>query len=150
MKSGVPDKASLSIAIQTANLRRNFPFGTLSASPSKLRWQGAIKHDDTSRSYNVELIYKIGDHPEVFVREPNLKLLAGDRKLPHVYDEQTQLLCLYVPGCNFWSADKLIASTIMPWTCLWFRHFENWLVTDIWHGLGHHPTPKKPLRKNLK
>jgi hypothetical protein len=127
-------------------MRQHFPFGVTTTTPSELRWRGAIRHDETSRPYTVELMYKLGFDPDVFVREPDLKLLAGDRKVPHVYDEEKQWLCLYVRGANWWKSDKLIARTVMPWTCLWFRIFENWLVTSVWHGAEMHPAPQQPRR----
>jgi hypothetical protein len=150
MSSRICRSPALSIAVQAAAMRQHYPFGGITTTPSQLRWRGVVKHDGTSRPYTVELIYKLGFHPDVFVREPNLKLLAGDdRKLPHVYEQETQWLCLYVRGANWWTADKLIAATVMPWTCLWFRLFENWLVTNVWHGAEDHPTPLRPYRKLL-
>jgi hypothetical protein len=142
MSTGVPNQPPLSIAVQAANLRSHFPFGTVSTSPSKLCWRGIIRHDETSRPYSVELIYKMGSSPDVFVKEPDLRALAGGRKLPHVYNEESQELCLYVPGCDFWTPKKLLSNTVMTWTCLWLRHFENWLITDVWHGHGIHPGQK--------
>jgi len=103
-----------------------------------------------SRKYAVELQYLRNRPPDVYVREPNLTDLADKRKLPHVYDQEKQQLCLYLPGCGYWTPDKPLASTVMLWASLWLFHFEVWLVTDVFHGQGVHPssTKNKPAFAN--
>jgi len=32
-----------------------------------------------------------------------------------------------------------VATTIVPWTSLWLRHYEVWHVTGEWWGGGEHP-----------
>jgi hypothetical protein len=131
------------MAVQAAGLRRLFPSGETIMNRNSVSWFGEIATDDYGRTYIVELIYKQGALPKVWVREPNLKQLAGERLLPHVYDQKTQELCLFLPGCGLWSPEKSIASTIMLWAWLWLQYFELWLVTNEWHGRGEHPHPKE-------
>lgn len=130
---------SASIPIQVAGLKDQFPFGETTWAKNRVRWYGKISPNEFAREYTVEMVYQIGDSPSVWVREPDLKILAGGRPLPHVYDSDTQKLCLYLPGGNYWGPEKSIAATIMPWACLWLHYFELWLITGIWHGKGEHP-----------
>jgi hypothetical protein len=134
-----PRQPPLSMAQQAAGLVRLFPFGTVRHDRHRLSWTGVVAPSEFSRDYTLELIYERRKSPEIWVRNPNLRELAGGRKLPHVYDQQAQKLCLYVPGVGFWTPCKSIASTVMLWACLWLYYFELWLVTDIWHGRGIHP-----------
>jgi hypothetical protein len=90
------------------------------------------------REYNVELDYLIGANPKVWIRRPNLHEFCSGRRLPHVYDQKTQRLCLYLPGCGFWNPALAVARTMIPWTALWLHTFELWVVTDIWHTRGVH------------
>jgi hypothetical protein len=142
VKNNFLKQPPLSMAIQAAGLRGLFPQGQTASSHNAVSWLGEIRPTDYGRIYTVELKYKRGSLPHVWVREPNLHLLAGERELPHVYPE-TEELCLYFPGCGFWTPAKPIAFTIMQWASLWLNYFELWLVTNEWHGQGEHPRPKK-------
>lgn len=131
------------MAVQAAGLRRLFPFGKTSANRRCVSWFGQIAPHEYGRAYTLELLYKRNVPPIVWVRVPDLKELAGPRPLPHVYDQKTQELCLYLPGRGFWGDEKPVASTIMLWACLWLYYFELWLITNEWHGRGEHPQPEK-------
>lgn len=139
MSRYVHQQPPLSMAVQVAGLRRLFPVGNIKWNRSKVLWIGKIMPGEFSRRYTAELKYEQGSQPRIWVREPDLKELARNRPLPHVYDQDKKELCLYVPGCGFWTPDKSLASTVMLWACVWLRHFEVWLVTDVFHGLGLHP-----------
>jgi hypothetical protein len=142
VKNKILKQPPLSMAIQAAGLRSLFPQGKTVLSRSSVAWIGKIATNDYGRNYMLELRYKQGSVPQVWVREPDLHLLAGDRRLPHIY-EKTGELCLYLPGCRFWVAEKSVAFTIMQWASLWLHYFELWLVTNEWHGHGEHPRLKK-------
>ena len=133
----------LSIAIQKLRLQRDFPDGRLTSNHSGLSWRGTVRPDEYSRNYDIELIYKKSESPKVFVRSPNLTELSSGRPLPHVYDQKSQHLCLYLPSCGFWTPSKPLSTTVMLWAYLWLRHFEVWLVTDVFHGRGEHPLPRR-------
>jgi hypothetical protein len=130
------------MAVQAAGLHRFFPLGRITVNRKVVSWLGKIIPHEYGRTYTIELLYRKNESPKVWVREPDLKELANGRRLPHVYDQTTRELCLYLPGCGFWSADKSVASTMMLWACLWLFYFELWLVTNEWHGRGVHPGPE--------
>jgi len=110
--------------------------GTLTAH--KLVWRYQALPSPLGRYYTVRIEYGSGALPSVIVEEPNIKILAGRRDLPHVYHNPLQL-CLYMPGTDQWHASKRIDETIVPWTCTWLYYFEEWLVSDEWKGEGKHP-----------
>jgi len=143
MKPYCRNNPPLSMAIQVAGLQRLFGLGVTRWDRSHLCWRGVLSPTEFSRKYAVELKYLRNKPPDVYVREPNLMVLAGGRKLPHVYDQEKQQLCLYLPGCGYWTPDKPLASTVILWATLWLFHFEVWLVTDVFHGQGAHPVSTK-------
>ena len=128
------------MAVQADGLRRLFPFGKTAMNHNCVSWHGEIVPDEYGRTYTIELRYKRGSYPKIWVRNPDLKKLADGRRLPHVYSQELQELCLYLPGCGFWTVEKPVASTIMFWACLWLYYFELWLITNEWHGRGVHPS----------
>ena len=139
MKVTFPKAPPLSAVAQCVALRQRAPFGTTKLFRHGVLWRGTICPSDFARNYTVELQYLIGASPKVWVREPDLKQLSGGRELPHVYDQKTQRLCLYLPGCGFWRPTMAVACTIIPWTALWLYNFEIWVITDVWHTEGQHP-----------
>lgn len=89
--------------------------------------------------YRVRVTYKLGEHPDVFVEEPDLKVLAEGKRIEHLYSQETVELCLWLPFTGQWDSRMSIAETIMPWTALWLYYFEDWLATGSWRGGGVHP-----------
>ena len=76
----------------------------------------------------------------------NLIELAGDRRLPHVYQQNPPLLCVYRPTKGEWTSRMRLDQTIVPWTSLWLFYFEEWLASNEWKGGGEHPgDTDKPL-----
>jgi len=82
----------------------------------------------------------------VFVLEPNLRTLADDRTIPHIYSTirhpkypSAICLCLYHPDRNESPFGTLLSDTLVPWTILWLYFFESWLVSNVWEGGGEHP-----------
>jgi hypothetical protein len=96
-----------------------------------------IRPSPASCAYAVQLTYPHGVRPRVQVTDPPLEMHPEAAALPHVYPCDT--LCLYYPG--EWSHDKLLAYTVLPWTCEWLMHYELWLVTGEWAGGGHTHAP---------
>jgi len=146
--------ATLPIPAHVAGLRSFFPHGTTTWGRDFVNWKGRLSPSDCGRSYGIELNYHLFHQPKVWVRNPNLHEFAGGKPLPHVYDQNVQQLCLYVPGRGYWKPSRSLAVTIVPWTCLWLYYFELWLVTEDFAGKGEHPTlpraepPKEPRSKN--
>lgn len=132
-------KRTLPLAAQAMGLRRHYPNGQIMLERNSLRWCGELSPGEYSRIYSLEMLYRIGSPPSVWVRKPNLRELAKRRPLPHVYDANEQKLCLYVPNAGIWRPDRALAFTILPWAGYWLRLFEMWLVTDVWHERGVHP-----------
>jgi len=83
-----------------------------------------------------------GVNPQVWVRDPDLKLRDDWSRLPHTYwcswrpDHQASL-CLYFH--DEWSQEEYVADTIIPWTGEWLHFYEGWRLTGEWHGGGVHP-----------
>ena len=132
----------LSMTAQATGLRHVFPNGEVKATHNELRWRGELSPDEYSRTYVVEMRYRRDEKPLVWVRTPDLHPLTGGRRLPHVYDDELQQLCLFFPRCGLWHPARALSQTILPWTCYWLRLFELWIVTDDWHERGVHPAPK--------
>lgn len=111
--------------------------GTIEAN--KLIWRFEVTPTLSSRAYLVRIEYSITDNPNVFVEKPDIQLLAGNRSIPHVYDDPLRL-CLYMPKTDQWNSSKRLDETIIPWTYIWLFYFEEWLESDDWKGKGKHPT----------
>lgn len=108
-----------------ASLRRN-----------RLLWRAELRPTPLSRTYLVELAYRLGMAPEVKVLHPDLRTeAAGVERLPHVY--AGDVLCLCYP--EQWNDGKLLARTVVPWISEWLLHFEIWKVDGVWRGGGHQP-----------
>jgi len=96
-----------------------------------------------SRQYFIRITMDRANPPKVYVLEPDLYKLAGDRKIPHLYSQKEQRLCLYLPGTGEWDHMKSVALTIVPWVFLWLYFFEDWLFSNEWKGGGEHPPPSE-------
>lgn len=129
----------LSLAVQLASLRAQNAHGVGRVQRSKLTWQFDVQPTAVSRSYRLRLDYALHESPEIVVLEPRLSALAGDRRIPHLYDQVRGRLCLYLPGTGEWHDRRLLADTMVPWAALWLLYFEEWLATDEWKGGGVHP-----------
>ena len=109
-------------------------------------WEFEARPTVISREYRVRIIYRYGDYPRVYVVKPDLPNLADQRTIPHLYEQKTTRLCLYLPGAGEWSPAMFLAETIVPWSFLWLFYFEDWLATEVWKGGGMHPDPKHRRR----
>jgi hypothetical protein len=139
---------ALNAAQQLVNLRLNpICSGSGEVRRGKLIWQFDAQPDPLGRVYKVRIEYQQGRAPRVYVVEPNLRLLAGGRSLPHVYEQDPAQLCLYLPGAGEWSPWRRISETIVPWVFLWLSYFEEWLASSEWRGGGVHPRPRRRGRR---
>ncbi|MCL6742283.1 hypothetical protein [Kosakonia sp. R1.Fl] len=143
----------ISLAKQFHGLRARFPEGKcyLTNRDRTLIWQGVISPTPFSRKYEVRIEYTPPETPDCYVLSPNLKELAQDQKIPHIYatpelSERTHL-CLFLPRSRHpenhaeWRPQLLLSETMIPWASLWLFYFEQWLHTKIWEGSGAHPNP---------
>ncbi len=125
---------------QQARLMAAFPDGVCRIDSVGLFWQGNLQPSAEGREYLVRVRYLTGAIPEAVIIRPSLHYLVANsekpgRKLPHIYPEQDDPLCLFF-GAKEWNPSLAIADTTIPWVSLWLRFFELWLVTNTWEGSG--------------
>ena len=90
-----------------------------------------------SKRYSIKIEFNKYDGVKVYVINEVLKVATNRKKLPHVYSHSQQRLCLYSPSKNEWNREKLLVSTIIPWTIDWLFYYELWLADGQWFGGGH-------------
>lgn len=145
IQRGRPD---LSPAQQFMFLRINpICAGTGTLDATGLVWEYRVRPTPLSREYSIRITFRRGDTPQVFVVEPDISELAGDRTLPHVYHDPLRL-CLVLPGTREWLGTMRIDQTFVPWAATWLFYFEEWLVSNQWKGGGEHPDPDTIERYN--
>jgi hypothetical protein len=101
-----------------------------------------LSPSEFGRIYTCELrLTPDGRPPEMFVLDPDLKTLANEEDLPHIYPSKGAgtKLCLWWPKQREWLPQMKLAETYIPWTSEWLWYFEDWLATGIWSGGGEHP-----------
>lgn len=91
------------------------------------------------RVYQIRITYKLGKLPQSYVLDPSIGELAGGRKIPHLYSQDEQKLCLFYPRHGEWNETMWLSASIVPWVSTWLFYFEEWLVSDDWKGGGIHP-----------
>jgi hypothetical protein len=132
-------RKALTAAQQYVNLRGN-PIcsgnGVLRAG--QFTWRFSASPSPLSRDYEIRIEFKQG-RPEIFVDRPDLHVLAGGRRIPHLYQQKPPRLCLYLPKTYEWQSWMRLDQTIVPWATLWLFYFEEWLASDDWKGGGMHP-----------
>jgi len=88
-----------------------------------------------SALYEVEISYEIPRRPHIQVVAPKLTTWGQLKRQPHIFRDGS--LCVH--QTHEWHGNKLIAETIIPWTCAWLAFYETWLDTGCWLGEGTHP-----------
>jgi hypothetical protein len=83
------------------------------------------------------------------ILKPDLRVLAGGKKLPHIYPYEGKgtRLCLWKPRYKEWDWSMKLSQTYIPWTVEWLWYFEEWLQSGIWAGGGDHPSPRRLSRR---
>jgi hypothetical protein len=140
----MPKKRELTLAQHAAVLRAMYPNSKTNINRALLTWHGTIQPIALARRYPVELQYRLGERPKIRVLEPNLRELAGGRRIVHLYSQEKQELCVYYPDGREWHAGKSLGNTIVLWAHEWLVHFEAWLFTGHWDGGGTHPVLREP------
>ena len=128
----------LNMAIQAEKIRHLFPESNVMYNQTILTWKYSLRPSPLSAEYDVRLVYRRDEHPNMYVVNQKLELYKESEKLPHVYDNERQRLCLYFKKTHEWNSAMFISETIIPWTSEWLLHYECWLSTGIWHGGGIH------------
>jgi hypothetical protein len=124
------------LMVQAFNLKKVFPESRYLIRRNCLSWEGDLTPSTLSKTYAVQLIYKLNKSPDIQVTKPKLVAPEG-RRLAHTYSGKR--LCLYYPGVGEWRGDLLLAKTIIPWISEWLINYEIWLGTGKWCGGGIHP-----------
>lgn len=141
----------LTAEVQLAFLRANPACaGEGSIQRGNIRWQFECTPTPMARTYLIDVQYKVGNNPDVFVIDPYLPTLAKGQRLPHVYSEEPTELCLWLPSTQEWHPSLRLDQTVIPWTYLWLDYFEDWLLKTDWKGGGEHPTDsheERPVRQ---
>jgi hypothetical protein len=138
----------LQLAAQLYLLQKLYPAGHGAISHSlngrRLRWFQEVRPHVLGGRYAIELRLVEQNSPEVLVHSPDIRALAGGRKLPHRYAEVDGLpsLCLWWLGD--WKSWYPVATTVIPWAGEWFWFYEYWLITGEWLGGGTHPVEIVP------
>ena len=136
-------KPTITIARQVTDLLIKFKGAIETSSQNHLVWKGIIQPTPLSLPYSVEVNYRLGERPVVFVSGSNLKRLNSP-SFPHHFkifsNENKVEICLYRHS-DFTKKDFLSA-TIIPWAIEWLYYYEIWLATGEWCGGGEHPTKK--------
>jgi hypothetical protein len=146
-----PGRRSLTLAQQYVNLRGNpVSAGSGNLRGGRLTWHHEASPSPLSRVYEVRIEMDQQLSPDVFVETPDLPVLAGGRKLPHVYQQRPPRLCLFLPGTSEFRPWMRIDQTIVPWTVLWLFYFEEWLGSDEWKGGGEHPDESEDRRRGRR
>lgn len=119
-------------------------------SGRELLYRFTIYPSECSRLYQCLLRIKPGkESPDAFVISPNLKSLARDKPIPHIYPSTGTgtKLCLWWPKQGDWKPQMKLTETYIPWTAEWLWYFEDWLCTGEWAGGGAHPDMSRTKRK---
>ena len=90
--------------------------------------------------------------PDMLVLAPDLVLLSGGDRPPHIYPHRGPgtKLCLWWPKRREWIPQLKLAETYLPWTAEWLWYFEDWLTTRVWAGGGEHPQLRSRHRAALR
>lgn len=90
--TGSTTKNRLSLPQQYLFLQRSKTIaGAGVLGPRRLEWRFQAQPTPLSRSYQVTLVLERDGTPDVRVVEPDLRLLAGGRDLPHIYHNPDRL-----------------------------------------------------------
>jgi hypothetical protein len=147
----IPRQPPLNVAQQYLALRSNpICAGSGNLQRGRLTWEYEAQPTLLSRTYTIRITYRVDERPQILVRRPNLIDLAKPRRLPHVYQQDPPLLCLYMTGKGDWTRKMRLDQTIVPWTALWLFFFEEWLASNEWKGGGEHPGDTNKPRLHLE
>jgi hypothetical protein len=141
----IRNKSILSVGSQWAWMQRLYPHFDSRCNRMMLTTVGQVQPTPLSDVYTFKLTYQAHQPPSIWVIDPKLVPREPGGRIPHMYDQDR--LCLYLPGANEWSGDKILAEFIVPWISVWLEYYEAWHITGEWLGGGVEPEPKLPLRR---
>ena len=127
---------ALTISQQNHSMCIHFPlFRATSNHGSRIVWRGPLQPTAWSEIYETEIVYQVPCRPQIRILSPQLRIRKGFTKCPHTFADTT--LCVH--QAHEWNGNRLIASTIVPWICVWLYFYEVWLRIGVWRGEGTHP-----------
>ncbi|WP_434478886.1 hypothetical protein [Gemmatimonas sp.] len=106
---------------------------------ARLVCRGSLRPSPVTGLYAVRIEYTVSEPPLVVVESPSLIGRHDQADIPHMYpagDRWPAHPCLYYPNDGDWTADRPLATTIVPWLLEWLLHYEVWLTTGEWRGGG--------------
>lgn len=125
---------TVGIREQGAWVRSRYPDFTYKVSGGLLVCRGRVRPSPISQVYQVEIHYRVGKWPRAFVQGGQLQPLLPGGKIPHTYGPAEP--CLFYPSRQSWRSDMKLASTLIPWLCIWLAFYEMWRATGEWYGGG--------------
>lgn len=131
----------LSISQQIACMSALQPQLNPTCNRGTVTWRGPLRPAAISTIYRAKISYKPPRFPTVSILAPKLTSRGEDEQIPHVYPGN--LPCLSRPALGEWTSHLFIATTIVPWLCLWLYYYEVWHATGEWFGGGDHPVVKE-------
>lgn len=134
----------INLTVQKLSLQNLYPESTCYVHKNVLIWKGDIKPGPFSKTYPVELNYKLNERPHVEVYGDNLQKLDSP-SFPHHYNldmkNKRVEMCLYYK--RDFTAQMLLSETVIPWAAEWLYFYESWLITGEWSGGGIHLEKRK-------
>jgi len=130
----------ISTALQLEKIKEYYPdTEVLKHTDKHLSITLNVKPTALSESYDLKIDFSKNGTGSVAVYVINQKLkIAKNRKtLPHVYDNETQKLCLFTPKKKEWNLRRTLIDYIIPWALEWLDFYEHWLISGEWLGGGH-------------
>ena len=128
----------ISLKVQLKMIKEKFPHvQVLKQKGNSFIITLKIRPTYLSKDYNIKIHFDRNDGVIVYVIDEILRVAKNRTRLPHVYSHKEQRLCLYSPSRREWSNNKLIVSTIIPWTSDWLFYYELWVESGQWFGGGH-------------
>lgn len=138
---------AISAQSQYERLKASFPdLVTEEYTGTKFSVVLKLRPDVFSKEYNVRFVFN--GRLSVYVAGEKLRIASNRKKLPHVFDNDLQHICLYGEGGENWSVNKSIASVVVPWASEWLYYYEMWLIDGQWRGGGHDEYANENLEKN--
>jgi hypothetical protein len=126
----------LTVMQQDQYVRSRFPlFHRSTNRGTRIKWRGTLQPSPRSDIYEIEISYEVPCQPVIKVLTPRLSMWGDLKKQPHTFQDGS--LCVH--QTHEWHGNKLVATTIIPWTCLWLAFYETWRETGCWLGEGTHP-----------
>jgi hypothetical protein len=105
-----------------------------------LSCRGLVQPYDLGAQYRIEIEYRLGSWPKVWVQDPPLSPRPGAETIPHVYPGPRP--CLFYR--DEWRPNMPLVTSILPWLYRWLFHYEAWHVTGTWAGGGIDHGPAGP------